>query len=82
MSKFFKIEDELINLNQVLDIKFNEEKLRITFETSKKPFHKYCDNKKQFEDLCGLVSAHLDIIDLGEANKPKQAYATAMKTTF
>lgn len=73
MSKFFKIDDDLINLSQVSSVKFNEEKLIITFESPKKPFHKHCENQKEFEALCSLVSAHLEIIDLGEANKPKMA---------
>lgn len=82
MSKFFKIDDDLINLSRISDVSFKEEKLTVSFKTPEKQFNKYCENQEEFEDLCRLVSAHLDIIDLGEANKPKQAYATNMKTSF
>ncbi|WP_201618386.1 hypothetical protein [Psychrobacter urativorans] len=70
MSKFFKIDDELINLSQITDVKFKEERFTVSFTTPKKQFNKICENQKEFEDLRKLVSTHLEIIDLGEANNP------------
>ena len=71
MSKFFKIDDDLINLSRISNIIFNEEKLVISFRTPENQFNKYCENQEEFESLYELVSAQLEIIDLGEANKPK-----------
>jgi len=71
MSKFFKIDDDLINLSRISNIIFNEEKLIISFRTPEKQFNKHCENQEEFESLYELVSAQLEIIDLSEANKPK-----------
>ena len=71
MSKFFKIDDDLINLSRISNIIFNEEKLVISFRTPENQFNKHCENQEEFESLYKLVSAHVEVIDLGEANKPK-----------
>ena len=73
MSKFFKIDDDLVNLSRISNIFFKEEKFTISFKTPEKQFNKRCENQEEYEDLCELVSAHLDIIDLDEANKPEMA---------
>lgn len=73
MSKFFRIEDNFFNLNQVVNVKFDEVKFTITFESTKEAFTKCCENKKEFENYRDVVLAHLDIVDLGMANKPKMA---------
>ena len=71
MSKFFKIDDDLINLSRISNIIFNAEKLVISFRTPENQFNKHCENQEEFESLYELVSAHVEVIDLGEANKPK-----------
>lgn len=77
MSKFFKVNDKLVNLSRVSDVIFKEDKLVISFRTPENQFNKHCENQKEFEKLCALVFTHLDIIDLDETNNPKQGYGTA-----
>lgn len=82
MPKFFKIDDKLVNLSRVYDVILKEDKLVISFRTPENQFNKYCENQKEFEELCELVFTHLDIIDLGKVNNPKQDYATAGQRTY
>lgn len=71
MAKFFKIDEQLINLSQISDVIFKEDKLTISFTVSGKgKFNKICSDEKEFKDVCNLVSNHLEIIDLGETNHP------------
>lgn len=70
MTKFFKIDEKLINLSQISDVKFKEDVLTISFKVSDKQFNKICSDEKEFKDVCDLVSKHIEIIDLGEIDHP------------